>query len=60
MERELLLMDIARWTNPENWLLDAMNRLVTVHAKMVEVASFVLCVFYTIGTKKRKDLPGIG
>lgn len=54
MERELLLTDIARWVIPENWLLGAMNRLVTVHAKMVEKASFVLCVFYTIGTKKRR------
>lgn len=52
MERELFLTDIARWANPKNWLLDTMNRLVTVHAKMVEVANFVLCVFYTIGTKK--------
>lgn len=54
MERELLLTDIARWEIPKNCLLGAMNRLVTVHAKVVEMASFVLCVFYTIGTKKRR------
>ena len=30
-----------------------MNRL-TVHAKMVEMASFILCVFYKIGMKKKQ------
>lgn len=46
-------MGIARWANSKSWLLDTMNRL-TVHAKMVEMASFILCVFYTIGTTKQR------
>lgn len=33
--------------------MNTMSRL-TVHAKMVEMASFVLCVFYKIGTKKQR------
>lgn len=47
------LMGITRWAISESWLLDTVNRL-TVHAKMVEMASFILCVFYTIGTKKQR------